>query len=129
MQITTFLMFVGAAEEAMNFYVSLFPDSRVVSVERYEPGEAGRVGTVKRAVFELNATRFMCIDSPTLHSFTFTPAVSIFADCDDREQLDRTFERLSAGGQVLMPPASYGFSRWFAWVQDRYGVSWQLNLP
>ncbi len=129
MQITTFLMFTGTAEEAMNSYVSLFPRSGVVLIERYGPGEPGKEGSVRRAVFELNATRLMCIDSPVQHAFTFTPAMSLFVDCDTRQEIDRAFERLSEGGQVLMPPASYGFSTWFAWVQDKYGVSWQLNLP
>jgi predicted 3-demethylubiquinone-9 3-methyltransferase (glyoxalase superfamily) len=129
MQITTFLMFTGAAEEAMSFYVSLFPDSRIVSIERYGAGEPGQEGTVKLAVFELNGTRFLCIDSPVQHEFTFTPAISLFVDCDTEPQIDAAFERLSAGGQVLMPPGTDGFSRRFAWVQDRYGVSWQLNLP
>jgi len=128
MHMTTFLMFEGQAEAAINFYVSLFPDSRIVSIERYVAGEAGQPGSVKQAVFELNATRYMSIDSPAQHAFTFTPALSLFVDCDTRDQLDHLFEQLSAGGQVLMPPASYGFSQWFAWVQDRFGVSWQLNL-
>jgi predicted 3-demethylubiquinone-9 3-methyltransferase (glyoxalase superfamily) len=129
MEITTFLMFYGAAEEAMSLYVSLFPQSRIVTLDRYGPGEPGKEGTVKHAVFELNATRLMCIDSPVQHPFTFTPAVSLFIDCDDQAQIDHLFERLSEGGQVFMPPDSYGFSRRFAWIQDRYGVSWQLNLP
>lgn len=115
--------------EAMNFYVSLFPNSRIVSIDRYGPGEPGKEGTVKIAVFELSSTRLICIDSPAQHAFTFTPSVSLFVDCDRREELDRLFASLSAEGQVLMPPDSYGFSRWFAWVQDRFGVSWQLNRP
>lgn len=128
MEITPFLMFVGAAEEAVSFYLSLFPKSRWVSIERYEAGEPGKEGTVKRAAFELNGRRFLCIDSPVQHAFTFTPAFSLFVDCDAREQIDDAFQALSAGGKVLMPPGDYGFSRWFAWVEDRFGVSWQLNL-
>lgn len=129
MKITTFLMFSGAAEEAMNLYISLFPQSRIVTLERYGPEGPGKEGTVKLAVFELNSTPLMCIDSFVQHAFTFTPATSLFVDCDDQEQMERLFERLSEGGQTMMPPGSYGFSRRFAWVQDRYGVSWQLNLP
>jgi predicted 3-demethylubiquinone-9 3-methyltransferase (glyoxalase superfamily) len=63
------------------------------------------------------------------HAFTFTPSLSLFVDCAGEDALDRRFAALSDGGQVLMPPADYGFSRKFAWVQDRFGVSWQLNLP
>lgn len=129
MQITTFLMFAGAAEEAMNFYIELFPRSQIISRELYGPGEPGKEGTIKRAVFELNSTRLMCIDSPVPHAFTFTPAMSLFVECDTQLELDRIFERMSTNGQVLMPPAAYGFSSRFTWVQDRFGVSWQLNLP
>jgi len=129
MQITTFLMFTGAAEEAMNFYVSLFPNSRVVSVARYGAGEPGKEGTVKQAEFELNKTRLRCIDSPAKHAFTFTPSISLFIDCDDAAQLDRLFAAFNDGGMALMPPDNYGFSKKFAWVQDRFGVSWQLNVP
>jgi len=129
MRITTFLMFTGRAEEAMNCYVQTFPRSRIVTVERYGVGETGAEGSVKRAVFELNGTQLQCIDSPVEHAFTFTPSMSLFVDCDSRQQLDVAFQRLSEGGHVLMPPGEYGFSRWFAWLADRFGVSWQLNLP
>jgi predicted 3-demethylubiquinone-9 3-methyltransferase (glyoxalase superfamily) len=128
MELTTFLMFEGRAEEAMNCYVALFPDSRIVSIERYGAGEPGAAGTVKRAVFELNSTRLMCIDSPVQHAFTFTPAMSLFIECTDQKQLDHLFERLSDAGKILMPPNAYGFSSRFTWIQDRFGVSWQLNV-
>jgi len=129
MRITTFLMFTGEAETAMSFYVSLFPQSRILSIERYGPEGPGPEGTVKLADFELNGTRLMCIDSPAAHAFTFTPAMSLFVDVEDLAALQDAFGRLSEGGQVLMPPDAYGFSTRFAWVQDRFGVSWQLNLP
>lgn len=129
MQITTFLMFTGQAEEAMNFYVSLFPNSRIVSIKHYAAGEAGKAGTVHQAAFEVCGLRLLCIDSPTEHAFTFTPSMSLFIDCDEAAELDRFFNALSHQGQALMPPNSYGFSQRFAWVQDRFGVSWQLNLP
>ena len=127
--VTPFLMFEGNAEEALNFYVSLLPDSRVVSITRYGPGEAGREGTVRQAVFSLAGQRIMCIDSPIKHNFTFTPATSMFVDCATENQLDELFAKLSDGGQVMMPLGQYDFSRKFAWIADRFGVSWQLNLP
>ena len=68
-------------------------------------------------------------DSPAKHAFTFTPSISLFVECADEAELDEAFRNLSAGGAVLMPPGNYGFSTKFAWVQDRFGVSWQLNLP
>jgi predicted 3-demethylubiquinone-9 3-methyltransferase (glyoxalase superfamily) len=121
-------MFEGAAEEAMNFYVSLFVGSEVTRVERYGPGGPGAEGSVKRAEFTLAGYRLACIDSPIKHGFTFTPSASLFVECDGEAEFDRAFARVSEGGAVLMPPGNYGFSTKFAWVNDRFGVSWQLNL-
>ena len=126
--VATQLMFEGKAEEAMRLYVSLFAGSEVTAIERYGPGEPGAEGSVKRAEFTLVGHRLACIDSPIKHAFTFTPSVSLFVDCEDEAEMDRAFSQLSEGGAVLMPPGSYGFSAKFAWVNDRYGVSWQLNL-
>jgi len=128
-RVTPFLMFDGKAEEAMSFYISIFPDSSVISISRYGPGEAGAEGTVMHAVFSLAGRSVICIDSPVKHDFTFTPAMSLFVDCATDAQIDDLFAKLSAGGQVMMPLGSYGFSPKFAWVSDRFGVSWQLNLP
>lgn len=124
-----FLMFQGNAEAAMTFYVSLFPGSRIVEINRYGAGEAGPEGTVKTAVFALGAQTFMCFDSPVRHEFGFTPAFSIFVDCESNDELERLAAALGEGGAVLMPLGEYGFSRRFTWVNDRFGVSWQLNLP
>ncbi len=121
-------MFNGQAEEAMSFYVSLFDGSRIERIERYGAGEAGPAGTVKRAHVDLCGHRVMCFDSPIKHNFTFTPAVSLFVECQDEAELDAVFARLAEGGQVLMPLDNYGFSKKFGWTNDRFGVSWQLNL-
>ncbi len=126
--VTPFLMFEGQAEEAMRLYVGLFRDSEVRRVERYGPGEPGAEGSVKRADFTVAGQALICIDSPIQHAFTFTPAVSLFVECEGEAEMDRAFGQLSDGGKVLMPPGSYGFSRKFAWINDRYGLSWQLNL-
>jgi len=127
-KITPFLMFEGSAEAAMRFYVSLFHKSEVKQLERYGPDEAGAEGSVKRADFVIAGQEIICIDSPAKHAFTFTPSVSLFVECESEAELDAAFGELSAEGAVLMPPDSYGFSRKFAWVNDRFGVSWQLNL-
>lgn len=121
-------MFQGDAEQAMNFYVSLFPGGRVVDIVRYGPGEPGAEGSVKKASFTIAGQTVMCIDSPVRHDFTFTPAFSLFVDCESEEEIHRLSAALAEGGGVLMPLGEYGFSRRFAWVNDRYGVSWQLNL-
>jgi predicted 3-demethylubiquinone-9 3-methyltransferase (glyoxalase superfamily) len=127
-KITTFLMFEGKAEEAMNFYTSLFDKSEIISISRYGANEAGAVGTVKHAIFSLNGQEFMCIDSIVKHDFTFTPSISLYVTCDTEDEIDRVFEKLSQDGNVLMPLAAYPFSEKFGWVTDKYGVSWQLNL-
>jgi predicted 3-demethylubiquinone-9 3-methyltransferase (glyoxalase superfamily) len=97
---------------------------------RYAENTVGaKVGSIQQAVFEVYGQRIMVTESPIKHPFDFTPAVSLFVDFDTGEELDRVFAALSEGGMVMMPPANYGFSRRFAFIQDRYGVSWQLNLP
>ena len=113
----------------MNFYVALIPDSRIVDIKRYGPGQPGKEGSVMRASFTVGGQSVMCIDSPAKHAFTFTPASSLFVDCDNEAQIDRIVATLAEGGQFLMPLGSYGFSRKFAWLNDRFGVSWQINLP
>ncbi len=128
-RVTTFLMFTGAAEEAARFYVSLFTGSELRKIERFGPGEAGAEGSVKRCEFALSGHEFMCFDSPPVHEFTFTPATSIYVECDDQRELEDAFAKLSSGGEVLMPLDNYGFSTRFGWLKDRFGVSWQLNLP
>lgn len=127
-KITTFLMFDGQAEEAMNFYLSTFNNSKIVSLIRYGPNEAGKEGTVLHATFSLEGQDFMCIDSNVQHAFTFTPAVSLYIQCKTEAEIDALFEKLSSGGEVLMPLDRYPFSDKFAWCADRFGVSWQLNL-
>ncbi len=123
-----FLMFEGCAEEAMRMYTTLFPDSAITHIERYGPGEQGAEGKVRRAEFTLNGQKFMCIDSPIKHEFGFTPALSLFVECADENELRHYFAVLADGGAVLMPIDDYGFSRLFAWLNDRFGVSWQLNV-
>jgi predicted 3-demethylubiquinone-9 3-methyltransferase (glyoxalase superfamily) len=127
-KITTFLMFYGQAEEAVNFYVSLFKDSEVVSITRYGADGPGKDGAAQHIVFLLHGQQFMALDSNVKHEFTFTPAISLFVECETEQELDGLFKKLSEGGQVLMPLDNYGFSEKFGWVADRFGVSWQLNL-
>jgi predicted 3-demethylubiquinone-9 3-methyltransferase (glyoxalase superfamily) len=71
--------------------------------------------------------RVKCFDSPVHHAFTFTPSVSLFVECESEAEVGRLYDALKDGGQTLMEISNYGFSRQFAWVNDRFGVSWQLN--
>lgn len=127
-KVTPQLMFEGRAEEAINLYVALFEGSEVGTIERYGPGEMGPEGTVKRAAFTVAGQELLAIDSPIHHDFTFTPSLSLFVECASEAELDAALATLTEGGTVLMPAGSYGFSAKFAWVSDRFGVSWQLNL-
>jgi predicted 3-demethylubiquinone-9 3-methyltransferase (glyoxalase superfamily) len=125
----THLMFEGTAIEAMNLYGSLFSDSEILEVARYGPDGPGVEGTIMQAGFTLGSQEFICIDSYVAHDFTFTPSMSIFIDCESEAELNDVYEQLSTDGKVLMPIGDYGFSSLFGWVNDRFGVSWQLNLP
>ena len=127
---TPFLMFQGgSAQAALEFYFATFPDARLLNVQRYGRGEPGPDGTIKVARFTVCGREFMCSDSPIKHNFSFTPSSSIFVEFDDVDALDRVFAVLSDGGRVLMPLNDYGFSPRFGWLDDKFGVSWQLSLP
>jgi predicted 3-demethylubiquinone-9 3-methyltransferase (glyoxalase superfamily) len=124
-----FLMFQGGvAQSALALYFATFPDSQMVQVEHYGPGEPGPAGTIKVAVFTICGNEFMCSDSPVPHQFSFNPSSSTFVDFDSVEEMERAFHALSEGGEVMMPLNNYGFSKRFGWLADRFGVSWQLNV-
>lgn len=131
--IKPFLMFTGEqhgrAEEAMRFYTSLFEHSAITAIERYAEGEDQPAGTVKVAAFSLNGREFMAMDSAISHGFTFTPALSLYVDCESAQEIERVYAALAEGGMPLMPLDNYGFSQRFGWLQDKFGISWQLNLP
>jgi predicted 3-demethylubiquinone-9 3-methyltransferase (glyoxalase superfamily) len=125
--LTPFLMFEGAAQEALDLYASAFDDAEILDVQRFAEGGAGRPGTIEAAFLRIGDQRIRLFDSPVEHAFAFTPAVSLFVEFDTPEEVDATFEPLAAGGKVLMPLDTYPFSLRFAWLNDRFGVSWQLS--
>lgn len=112
--ITPFLWFNGDAEEAMNFYVSVFENSKVVQVSRYGEGAPGPKGTVMSATFELNGQKFHALNGGP--QYNFTPAISFFVNCETQEEVDELWEKLGAGGE----PGRCG------WLKDKYGLSWQI---
>lgn len=122
----THLMFEGSCEEALNLYVRVFPNSEITDITRFKEGE--NAGKVMLATCTISNTRITAIDSPLSHDFTFTPSMSFFVECESEDELRAAFERLSEGGTVRMPIDSYGFSTVFGWTDDKFGVSWQLNL-
>lgn len=111
----------------MNFYVDLFNNSKVIDIQRYGENGPGKEGTIVKAIFELNGKQFICSDSFIQHDWTFTPAVSNWVECETKEELERLYKNLSENGEVKMPLDNYGFSKQFAFVEDRFGLSWQLN--
>lgn len=128
-QIATFLTFQKEnAEQAMNFYVALFDNSKIEDIKRWDKNGPGKEGTVMHATFNLNGKLFMCSDSPAIHDWDFTPAVSNYVECNSESELERLFAKLSENGKVMMPLNNYGFSQKFGFIEDQFGVSWQLNL-
>jgi predicted 3-demethylubiquinone-9 3-methyltransferase (glyoxalase superfamily) len=121
-----FLIFQGDGVAAVDFYLSTFPGAVAETIERHESGP--RAGTLKMARLILAGQTIMMNDSPPIHSFTFTPSISFFVECSSDAELRELSEKLKQGGAEMMPVGSYGFSRLFTWVSDRFGVSWQLNV-
>ncbi len=129
----TFLMFVGdqcgKAEEAIMFYTSLFKNSEVKNIEHFKTGDSqGKEGTVKHALFTIDGLEYMAIDSSMEHKFAFTPSISIYVKCENENEINTLFDKLSGDGKIFMPLKTYPFSNKFGWLVDKYGVSWQLNL-
>jgi predicted 3-demethylubiquinone-9 3-methyltransferase (glyoxalase superfamily) len=130
-QITPFLWFDDQAEQAMEFYTSVFDDSRIEHVERYpdeslDPHFAGMAGKVIMGSFRLRGRPFLCLDGGP--HFRVNPAISFYCTFDDRAAIESTWRRLSQDGKVLMGFQAYPWSPAYGWVQDRFGVSWQLAL-
>ena len=129
MRNSTFLMFTGDAEAWLQLATSAVPDSHITSLAKYGTEAEAMSGLVSMAEAVIGGVPIRCNDTPPMHEFTFTPSISFFIDLDDDSQLTSAHDALIEGGTALMPLGQYGFSRRFAWIQDRYGVSWQLNLP
>lgn len=112
--ITPFLWFDGKAEEAMNFYVSIFKNSKIVSVSRYGEGGLGPKGSVMTATFQLDGQEFVALNGGP--QFSFTPAISFFVNCTTQQEVDGLWEKLSEGGEKQR----------CGWLKDKYGLSWQI---
>lgn len=127
-RIIPFLWFDDHAEEAVNHYVSIFEDADVGDISRYTSDVSeisGRPkGSVMTVSFRLAGQDFTALNGGPL--FEFTPAISLFVNCADAQEVDRLYAGLAEGGTVLMPLQAYPFSDRYAWVQDRFGVAWQL---
>jgi predicted 3-demethylubiquinone-9 3-methyltransferase (glyoxalase superfamily) len=113
-KITPFLWFDGNAEEAMNFYTTVFKNSKIVSVSRYGEAGPGPKGTVMTGMFRINGQEFYALNGGPM--YTFSPAISFFINCGDQEEVDELWEKLSEGGQKNQ----------CGWLQDKFGLSWQV---
>ena len=113
-KITPFLWFDGNAEEAMNFYVSVFKNSKVVNVRRYGDAGPGKKGTVMTGTFQVEGQEFFVLNGGP--QYKFTPAISLFVNCETQKEVDELWEKLSAGGRKDR----------CGWLQDKYGLSWQI---
>ncbi len=113
-KITTFLWFDGKAEEAMNLYVSIFKNSKVVSVTRYGEAGPGPKGTAMSAVFQLEGQQFYALNGGP--QYKFTPAISLFVTCESQKEVDELWRKLLEGGREDQ----------CGWLQDKFGLSWQI---
>jgi predicted 3-demethylubiquinone-9 3-methyltransferase (glyoxalase superfamily) len=113
-KITPFLWFNNNAEEAVNFYISIFKNSKIVNISRYGEAGPGPKGTVMSATFELNGQEFMALNGGP--HFSFSPAISLFVKCETQQEVDEFWEKLSAGGKKER----------CGWLTDKYGLSWQI---
>jgi len=126
----THLMFQnGLALQALRRYEEVFDGAFTIDeLDTYDESAGDLTGQVQLAVCTLLGQRITCIDSPVQHAFDMTPAISLFVECGDDDELERLFAALGQDGTVFMPLDGYGFSQRYGWVQDSFGVSWQLNL-
>lgn len=113
-KITPFLWFDDKAEEAMNFYVSIFKNSKVERVTRYGDAGPGPKGSVMSATFQLEGQEFYALNGGP--HFQFTPAISFFVNCETQQEVDELWDKLSAGGKAER----------CGWLKDKYGLSWQI---
>jgi len=113
-KITPFLWFDGKAEEAANFYTSIFKNSKILNIARYGEAGPGPKGTVMVATFQLEGQKFMALNGGP--QYTFSPAISFYVDCETQAEVDELWEELSAGGSEVQ----------CGWLRDKFGVSWQI---
>ena len=117
------LWFDKEAKEAAEFYASAFPEAKVTNVTTIHDTPSGDADIVS---FEILGHQFMAISAGPL--FKINPSISFFVGCETKEEVDVLWEKLSEGGKALMPLDKYPFSEWYGWIQDKFGVSWQLIL-
>ena len=120
-----FITIEQRAQEALDFYSATFPSFVLHSLQHHaEPHGA----LIMLATFSIRGQELMISDSPIKHEWGITPGVSFFLDIEEEATLLSLVKKISAKGKVMMPPGNYGFSKQFAWVEDPFGINWQLNV-
>lgn len=127
--VKTHLMFQGDAEQALELYASVFKEFKVSKMERYDEGDMAAAGQSMLARASFAGHELLIFDSPPIHKFGFTPAFSLFVIFESEAELETAFAKMAEGGKIMMPLQKYDFSPLYGWVEDRFGVSWQLGLP
>lgn len=125
-KITPFLWFDGKAEEATKFYTSLFKNSKITSLKHWPDGSPFPKEQVMTATFELEGQQFHAFDAGPM--FQVNPSISFFVVCETEEETDAVWQKLAEGSSVMMPLDKYDWSEKYGWVQDRFGISWQISL-
>ena len=128
-KITTFLMFNGQAEEAINLYVDAFEDAEILAMVKYEEDDKEPTGAVQHAIFRLKDQVFMAIDNMNGVDVDMNPAMSLYVTVDSPLEMERLFSKLKSGGAILMPKTEMPPFREFTWIVDRFGVNFHLALP
>jgi len=113
-KITPFLWYDDKAEEAANFYISIFKNSKIIRITRNGEGGPGPKGTVMSVIFQLDGQEFFALNGGPY--YTFSPAISFFVDCETQQEIDEFWEKLSEGGKIQQ----------CGWLQDKFGVTWQI---
>ncbi len=122
-------MFDGQAKNAISLYLDAFPSAVLTVLDEYSASEGILCGRVKTATISLEAFAIRLIDSPVVHGFSFTPAVSLYVEMTDEAALFHAFATLAKSGKVLLPLDTYPHSPSYGWLTDQFGVSWQLSQP
>lgn len=127
--LTPFLMFTGQARQAMALYERSFAAYAVLQCEEYPDDDPRLKGKIHYAVISIFDQQLAVIDSPVDHAFDFTPSLSLMVELTAPKAIRQAYDSLTQGGEILMPLDTYDFASQYAWINDPFGVSWQLKIP
>ena len=120
-----FITFEGQSQAAIDLYQSIFPSFQLDSIQHHAPPHDSLIMMAK---FSIEGQGIMISDSPISHEWEITPGISFFIELDAVKMLEDFSQKLAVDGKIMMPAGNYGFSTMFTWVEDKFGVNWQLNV-